>query len=264
MPALECRSVHFAYSKGHDVLAGVRLNAGSGEILGIVGPNGAGKSTLIKILGGLLAPSSGDVLLEGQSVHAMAATIRARRIAYVPQDYHLAFPFSVMEVVLSGRYPQGPARIFESREDLAVARRVLKWTGLSDLADRSFTDLSGGERQRATIAAALAQEPELILLDEPTSSLDVNHADTLMSLLDDLCKRQGLTAVMAVHDLSLASAWCPRLALLVAGRVKAVGAPEDVLSRERLKEVYGESVRRFDLDGTIVVAPRGRRNRDGG
>jgi len=260
VPSIECREIYFSYRRSDPVLKGVSLSASPGEMLGIVGPNGAGKSTLIRIMAGLLKPQNGSVLLEGLMLHGLASDDRARRIAYVPQDYHLVFPFTVMDVVLSGRYAHGALKIFETREDRVIAGRVLKWTGLENLADRKFEDLSGGERQRAVLAAALAQEPELMLLDEPTSSLDVNHADNLMALLDRLCSDQGLTVIMAVHDLSLASAWCNRLGFLDQGRMNALGEPARVLSFDRLKSVYGDSVKRLDLDGRIVIAPRGKRN----
>ena len=231
------------------VIRGVSLSVPRGGFLGILGPNGSGKTTLLKLIGGAIAPTSGAVRLDGRQVSAIPRRELARRVAVVPQETHLAFDYTVLEIVLMGRYPHLGAFAFEGPADLSAAREALATTGTADLADRAFATLSGGEKQRVIIASALAQldaragggtRPDgLLLLDEPTASLDLRYQIEVASLLARLNTEQGIAVVLSTHDLRLARALCSRLALLSAGRVLAEGSPSDVLTPALVGQLYG-------------------------
>jgi len=237
MPRLECQGVHFAYGRS-EALRGVDLSAEAGTVCGVIGPNGAGKSTLLRLAAGLCQPSRGVVRIEGKQTTELKPRDLGRLLGYVPQSFSLPFPFRVLEVVLQGRSPHLVGPIFESRHDLEVAREAMERTGIWSLRERPFDSLSGGERQRAVIAAALAQEPRLLVLDEPTSSLDLRFQGTTVALLRELVETRDLSVVVALHDLNVAAALCDRLVLLVQGRIEASGPPSDVLQRELLERAY--------------------------
>ena len=231
------------------VIRGVSQSVARGGFLGILGPNGSGKTTLLKLIGGAISPTSGTVRLGGRLVSAIPRRELARRLAVVPQETHLAFDYTALEIVLMGRYPHLGAFAFEGPADLAAAREALATTGTADLADRAFATLSGGEKQRVIIASALAQldaraggetRPDgLLLLDEPTASLDLRYQIEVASLLARLNADHGIAVVLSTHDLRLARALCSRLALLSAGRVLAVGTPADVLTPALVGQLYG-------------------------
>jgi iron complex transport system ATP-binding protein len=231
------------------VIRGVSLSVPRGGFLGLLGPNGSGKTTLLKLIGGSIAPTSGAVRLDGRPVSAIARRELARRLAVVPQETHLAFDYTVLEIVLMGRYPHLGAFAFEGPADLSAAREALATTGTADLADRAFATLSGGEKQRVIIASALAQldaragsgtRPDgLLLLDEPTASLDLRYQLEVASLLTRLNAEHGIAVVLSTHDLRLARALCSRLALLSAGRVLAEGTPSEVLTPALVGQLYG-------------------------
>ena len=262
IPRLECTGLRFRYG-GPDVLQGVSLAAGAGEVVGLVGPNGSGKSTLLQLLAGLLAPAEGQVRLDGRPLPHLTRPAIARELAFVPQQFELAFPFTALEVVLSGRHPHLSWLAFEGREDMAIARRVMERVGLQGLTDRRFHELSGGERQRTMIAAALAQQPHVLLLDEPTTSLDLHFQEEVMAVIDRTAAG-GTTVVMAIHDLNLALAWCPRVVILDGGRVAADGPADRVLTPGRLQEVYGTGARMVRVDGRPAVLPSGPDRRGAG
>jgi len=255
-PLLSTVNLSFSYG-GPAVLHDLGLTVDRGELVGLVGPNGSGKSTLLRLVAGLERTTAGDVRLDGGPLSALSRREIARRVAYVPQDFDLAFTFTVREVVLTGRHAHMGWLALESREDLAVADAAMDAVGIAHLADRGFHALSGGERQRVVIAAALAQEPDLLVLDEPTSSLDLHFQDGLMRALRRRVGEANTAVVMAVHDLNLALAWCPRVWVLKEGRVMADGPPEDVLSSERLEEVYGTGARVVRHEGATLVIPAG-------
>lgn len=234
---LACRGVCFAYGT-RQVLRGADLVLGPGLVLGVIGPNGAGKSTLLRLAAGLARPAAGEVLIEGRATRDLGPRALARRLAYVPQGFALPFPFRVLEVVLQGRHPHLGAATFESRRDLEIAQDVMVRTGIWELRDRYFDTLSGGERQRVVIAAALAQEPGLLVLDEPTSALDLRFQSALVRLVRDLAASQGLGVLVALHDLNLASVLCDELILLVEGEIRARGRPDQVLDKELLEAAY--------------------------
>jgi iron complex transport system ATP-binding protein len=223
-------------------LAGVSFAIEAGEIFGVLGPNSAGKTTLLRLLTRVVAPGRGEVRLQGRSIRGLPHTELARQIAVVPQDAPRPFPFSVEQLVLMGRYPHGPGRFFESGEDRALAVAAMEATGVLHLAALPLEQLSGGERQRAMLARALAQQPRLLVLDEPTSHLDLRYQAETAALLRQVNVERAMTVLLVSHDLDLAAEVCDRLLLLDRGRVARVGTPAEVLRREVLEDVFGCAV----------------------
>jgi len=209
-----------------------------GELVGVIGPNGAGKTTLLRLFAGVLTPTAGEVLLDDQEIAGMESRSRARRVSFMTQDISQVFPFTVMEILLMGRYPHLGRFQREGTEDLARARRMLSYVGLTAMEDRGFRGLSGGERQLALFAKALVQETDGLLLDEPSSSLDIHHEDRIFSMCQELA-REGRAVIASVHNLSVAAHYCSRLVLLDRGRIACEGRPEQVLKSEILDRVYG-------------------------
>ena len=220
------------------IVTGVDLDVGRGELVGIIGPNGAGKTTLLRLLAGLLRPSAGGVHLEGKDISAMERRSRARHISFMSQETSQAFPFTVMEVLLMGRYPHHRRFEPETAEDRDKARRTLSYVGLLGLENRSFTELSGGERQLVLFAKTLVQDTDAVILDEPSSSLDIRHQDRIFSMAQELA-RENRVVVTSVHNLGVAAQYCTRLVLLDRGKVAASGRPEQVLRTDILDRVYG-------------------------
>lgn len=235
---IEVNSIFFRYHQDW-VLQEISFQVRKGEFVGMIGPNGSGKSTLLKILYHLLSPQRGEVLFEGLSLRKMGRNEIAKKIAVVAQEIYPAFPFRVIEMVLMGRSPYLGHLMFESQKDLEIARRAMEWTEILPLADRSIDELSGGERKRVFIARALAQEPEVILLDEPTANLDLHHQAEFLDLILSLNREKGLTILMASHDLNLASEYCDRLIFLQNGKIYKMGAPGEVMTQENIEKVYG-------------------------
>lgn len=235
---IEVNSIFFRYHQDW-VLQEISFQVRKGEFVGMIGPNGSGKSTLLKILYHLLSPQRGEVLFEGLSLRKMGRNEIAKKIAVVAQEIYPAFPFRVIEMVLMGRSPYLGHLMFESQKDLEIARRAMEWTEILPLADRSIDELSGGERKRVFIARALAQEPEVILLDEPTANLDIHHQAEFLDLILSLNREKGLTILMASHDLNLASEYCDRLIFLQNGKIYKMGAPGEVMTQENIEKVYG-------------------------
>jgi iron complex transport system ATP-binding protein len=221
------------------VLGPLDLAIGRGECTVLVGPNGAGKTTLLRLLAGMLAPSEGEVAYEGASYRGASRRELARRIAYVPQIRPARVPFTVAALVLQGRFPYlSRLRLDTTEADLAAARRALALAGVEALAERRLDELSGGERQCAYIAAALAQESPVLVLDEPTTHLDPHHQRQVAALLARLRGEAGRTILLATHDLNFASQLADRVALLAGGRVLAQGSPAELLGAERLGELF--------------------------
>jgi len=240
---LELERVSFAYparvSRRAFALSEVSLRLAAGEMVGVIGPNSSGKTTLIRLLTRVLEPATGEIRLEGVPVGRLARTDLARRVGVVPQSAPAECPFNVGELVLMGRYPHGPGRYFESRQDHAAACTAMEATGVLELADLPLDHLSGGERQRALIARALAQEPRLLVLDEPTAHLDLRYQVEVASLLRRLNRERGLAILLVSHDVNLAGEVCDRLMLLAEGRAVATGPPEAVLEESLLSSVFG-------------------------
>lgn len=235
----------------------VSMSVTRGNIVGLLGPNGSGKTTLIRVLAGLLAPQSGQVLLDGRPLTSLRRREVARRLALVPQDTAATFDYPVIDMVLMGRYPHlGPLSL-EGPDDLAIARQALSATGALAFETRRFGSLSGGEKQRVIIASALAQSTEALLLDEPTAALDLGHQLALGSLLRDLNRSQQTTMLISTHDLSFAAAVCQRVVLLARGRVVASGDVRDALTPDRIRAVYGveADVQFHAKAGHLTVVP---------
>lgn len=236
-PALRLEGVTTGYG-GRPVLRELTLSVRRGELVGVIGPNGSGKSTLLKTLSGWLPVQSGQALVEGLPVGSYSASERARRVAVVAQHLEPTFAFSVWDLVTMGRYAhQGPFRA-PTETDRAVVERSLERTGCTHLRNRLITELSGGELQRVIIARALAQQSPILLLDEPTSHLDLQHQLRIARLLRDLHQQEGLTVLWVSHDLNLASEFCDRLILLNQGRIEADGPPEAVVIESLLWTAY--------------------------
>ncbi|MBM4017652.1 MAG: ABC transporter ATP-binding protein [Planctomycetes bacterium] len=257
-PALSARDLVFAYGRARPVLNGLSLQAGRARLLGILGPNGSGKTTLLRILVGLLRPAAGEVRLASVRLADYPREALARRVAYVPQETHAALGFTVLETVLMGRSPHTGALGFEASGDWLAVREALRMTDTEALAERGLDELSGGERQRVILARALAQAPELVLLDEPTAFLDIKHQHTIYGLLRRLVRERGMTVVCVSHDLNLAAAYADELVLLDGGRAARAGRPEEVLRPEVLAPVYGVpvEVRTDEATGRPYVLPR--------
>jgi iron complex transport system ATP-binding protein len=223
---------------GTPILRDVTLTVKQGTFLAVVGPNGAGKTTLLRAVNGLLEPRSGEVQVGGTSVTDLSARDLARRVATVPQETSLGFDFDARSIVEMGRTPhRARLRGAATADELAV-EQALERTNIRSLADRPVGELSGGERQRVLLARAVAQETPVLVLDEPTASLDINHQLATLSLARELVQ-EGRTAVAAIHDLDLAARFCDQMALLTDGEIVAIGPPSEVLTSERLAEAYG-------------------------
>jgi iron complex transport system ATP-binding protein len=262
---LQAADVVFAYGPGKAGLHGVSVDVPRGSLVGILGPNGSGKTTLLRLLGGMLAPASGRIAIDGKDLSRLARRDLAREIAVVPQETRLSFEYSVLEVVLMGRYPHLGAFELEGQDDLAIAREALAATGTLALQDRAFPTLSGGEKQRVIIAGALAQSARLMLLDEPTAALDPGYQIEIAALLRRLNGERGVTMAVATHDLNLAAGLCQRLVLLREGRVLAAGPTAEVLTRETVRALYDveADVRFHEGAGHLTVVPLRRTRREG-
>jgi iron complex transport system ATP-binding protein len=235
---IEVNAISFRYREDW-VLQDVSFRVERGEFVGLIGPNGSGKTTLLKMLYRLLSPQKGEILFELAPMNKMSRMDIAKRIAVVSQETHLLFPFTVLETVLMGRSPHLGPLMFEGEKDLEIAWKAMEWTKIRPLSERTIDELSGGERKRVFIARALAQEPEVILLDEPTANLDIHHQIDFLDLILTLNRERGLTIVIASHDLNIASEFCDRLILLQQGRIYRTGTPEEVITKENIESVYG-------------------------
>lgn len=242
-PLLEATALRYRYpGAARPAVDDVDLSVPEGALFGVIGPNGSGKSTLVKLLLGAVDPARGEVRLLGRGLSSWRRRELARRVGVVPQSESVTFPVSVREFVGMGRYPHLGSWRSEGPGDRRAVRRAMERCDVAHLAERSFSTLSGGERQLARVARALAQEPELLVLDEPTVSLDVRHGMGIYELLRHLSEA-GTTIVMVTHDLNAAARYADRVLLLEAGRSRAEGAPEEVLTRETVEEVYRWPVR---------------------
>ena len=261
-PAIALTDVTFGYAD-EPVVRGVSFTVGRGEFVGIIGPNGSGKSTLLRLMSGYLRAWRGQVVIEGQPIERYERRELGQRIGVVPQETSVVFPFSVAEMVLFGRTPHLGGFGFERDSDLAAARRAMQRTDTAHLARRVITELSGGERQRVILARALAQEPAILLLDEPAAFLDIRHEVEMYDLLRDL-QREGMTVVSVLHDLNIAALYCDRLLLLSEGAVARAGTASEVITYRTLTEVYGTEVYVAinDITGCLNVLPLSREHRE--
>ncbi len=275
---LRAEQVSFSYDT-RPVLDGVDVSVQTGGLVGVLGPNGSGKTTFLKLLAGLLTPASGHITLDDVDITTMDRRTLARRVAVVPQGTELAFDYSVLEIVLMGRYPHLQTFELEGPADLAIARRTLAATGTAHLEQRTFRTLSGGEKQRIVMASALAQfegapstpdrgDPphedtnttRVLLLDEPTSSLDLSFQLATATLIAELNRTYRTTAVVCTHDLNFAAGLCRDLVLLRDGRVVASGPTDEVLTPATIGAVYDveADVHRHEVTRHLTVVPLAR------
>lgn len=257
MPTLRLQQVSLGYGR-RTILKDASFEASPGEVLGIIGPNGSGKSTLIRGMTRLLIPSSGQIFIDGHTIDQLKHSDLAQLVAVVPQNAVLPELFTAVEVVLMGRTPHLGLFRYESDKDLAIVQKAMEATNTAHLAERRVGELSGGEKQRLVIARALAQEPKIILLDEPTAHLDINYQIETLELIDQLCRSQNLAVVIALHDLNLAVQYCDRLVILNGGTIHSQGTPEAVVTAQTIKEVYGADVYVYPhpvnkLPATLIV-----------
>ena len=241
--------------EGKTLLQGVSLRADRGQFVGLIGPNGAGKSTLLRAMSGALRYRSGAIRLEGAELKDLSSKDVASGVALVPQIAPYTHGFTAIELVLMGRYPHLGRFQIEGKEDDRIARDAMRLTETEQFADRTLDTLSGGERQRVFVARALAQQPRILLLDEPTSNLDVLHQLKVLGLVRKLVD-DGLTAVAAIHDLSMAARYCDQLVLLSDGRVVAEGLPDKVLVPETIESAFGvkSAVYRDPVTGSLAIS----------
>lgn len=255
---LQAADVSFRYRPGAPlVLENISLEVPTGQVVGLLGPNGSGKTSLLRLLSGVRAPTAGVVRLDGADLTGLSRRTVAQRVAVVPQGLELAFEYTALDLVLMGRHPHlGPFTV-EGPADYAHARAAMAATGTSALEDRLFRTLSGGEQQRVSIAAALAQQPQVLLLDEPTTALDLGAQLDLAALLRRLNTEHGVTLVISTHDLHLAASVCHRLVLLRHGRLHGSGPVAEMLTPAHLRAVFDvdAAVMPLEADGTVTVVP---------
>jgi iron complex transport system ATP-binding protein len=258
-------AITFGYTKHARVLDGVSFDVRAGEVFGILGPNGSGKSTLLKIAAALLRPLAGCARLRDRDVGRIPRRALAREVSYLAQETPLDFSYRVSEIVLLGRTPHLGFMGFPGARDVEIAERALADADASTLADRRIHELSGGERQRVFVAKALAQEPQLLLLDEPTTHLDLHHQIALLDLLSRR-SRGGLTVVAVLHDLNLAAQYCDRVALLCGGRLEAVGTVPEVMTYAHVRRVFDVEpyVGVNEMNGARFLIPMGSEGRGRG
>jgi iron complex transport system ATP-binding protein len=256
---LEVKSLAVSYGKRR-VLEEINLFVKPGEILVIIGPNGAGKSTLIRAISGTLPNEQGVIQVNGRDISALNAAQRARQIAVVPQARNMPAAFTVYQSVLLGRTPYLNWMGMTGERDRQLVKTALERTCCTELSDRSVGELSGGEQQRVLLARALAQSTSVLLLDEPTTHLDLQHQSGLLNLVRDLAAHQNLAVLMALHDLNLASIYADRVVLLVNGRIRKTGTPSEVLTEDMLTKVYRVPVHVVPHPdyGSPLVLPDGR------
>ena len=253
---LVVENLHFAYNSA-PVLQGLDMEVHEGEMVGVVGPNGSGKTTLLRLISGVLQPSAGRIRVNASALEELPSSQRAKLVSVVPQNPTLPLGFTVLELVLMGRNPHLGLLQWEGRRDLEIAAHAMQLTDSDHLAQRDLTTLSGGERQRAVVAMALAQEAPVLLLDEPTASLDLPHQTGVMDMVRSVQEERGGAVVVAMHDLTLAAQYCDRLVMLADGSSYADGPPGVVLTTENISQVYGAEVLvvPHPVGGTPVVLP---------
>jgi iron complex transport system ATP-binding protein len=237
IPLMQITNLSGGYGR-ESIIKEISLENKAGDFMGIIGPNGCGKTTLLRLLTRVLVAQSGSVSLEGKNIAAMNLKAFCQKVAFVPQDTNVNFPFRVLEIVLMGRIPHLHRLQQEGAADIKIAEESLAMTDTATLKDTLIDELSSGERQRVIIAKALTQSPRLLFLDEPTSHLDIGHQIQILDLLRKLNRTQKLTIVTVLHDLNLASEYCNRIVLLEKGRLFKEGRPEQVLTYETIEAVY--------------------------
>lgn len=251
---IECSNIGFSYN-GTAVLNGINFSISPGEMVGILGANGSGKSTLLKIFSGLLKPESGEALYRNKEISKLGRKEIAKRLAYIPQDPVFAFPFSITEIVLMGRAPYIGRFEFEREQDREMAESAMETVGITHLKDRLISQVSAGEKQLASLARALVQEPEIMILDEPATFLDIRHRTEIMKILIKLKEERGISIVAATHDIFSALYYFEEIIILKDGKVLAEGKTEKVVNEENLSAAYGINVSVKKVNGRVFVFP---------
>lgn len=251
MVKITIKDLSFSYGS-NKILEDLEIVVGDSEVLGLIGPNGSGKTTLIKCIDRILKPK-GSIFLDGRNIEAMGRQDIARYIGYVPQSSTSVLSTTVFDTILMGRRPHMGWRVAE--EDIDRVVETMELLNIEEFALKDFNELSGGQKQKVLIARALCQEPEVLLLDEPTSNLDLKHQLEVMEIIRDLVRKTGISAVMAIHDLNLASRYADTLVMLKKGRIYATGDPVSLLTSENIKSVYSVEVVVIDSFETPYVVP---------
>jgi iron complex transport system ATP-binding protein len=257
---LQISGIQFDYGS-KSVLEDISLELGKGEVLSLAGPNGSGKTTLLRCINRIINPKSGTIIVDGNDISQASLKELAHYLGYVPQSSPASFPLTVFDTVLLGRKPHVNWKLSDRDKELAF--EVLRMMDLEELALRLFNELSGGEKQKVLVARAICQEPEVLILDEPTSNLDLRHQLEVLGLIFELVKDRGLSAVMAMHDLNLAARFSTKIAMIKNGRVYAAGEPGEVLKKDIIREVYGVETEVSNSSGLpyiIPVGPVGKNN----
>ena len=245
MPEINTDDLLYSYSEEAVILKGISLSIREPQLVSIIGPNGVGKSTLIHCMNKILSPVAGTVMVDGKEVKEYEIKELARKIGYVPYTSSDTFPMTVVDTILMGRNPH---RKWKSlHQDLLVAKKVMEMMDITHLAMRPFNELSAGQHQRVMLARGLAQEPEILLLDEPTANLDIRHQMDVIRLLKQLAVRNGLMVIMISHDLNIAAKYSDNIIMMSKGQIYAVGKPIDVITAENVKKVY-------DVDSEVIVS----------
>ena len=250
---LKVKDVVFGYSSVK-ILDGVSLELEHSEILGVIGPNGAGKSTLIRCINNILKPQGGTIILDGKDIKDLTRMEIARKLGYVPQSTKNSFPATVFDTILMGRRPHCGWQ--SSSADVRKILEILELVGIEDLAMRDFTELSGGQQQKVILARALAQEADVLLLDEPTSNLDIRQQLETMEIVRSLVSERCISSIMAIHDLNLAARYADKILMLKGGRIFDVGDPFSVLTKENIQKVYGVEAEVKEDDGRPYILPK--------
>jgi iron complex transport system ATP-binding protein len=238
--------IEFGYSSA-PVLKDITLDASGPQLLSIIGPNGVGKSTLIHCINRILSPNKGTVLIDGDRVDSISLKDLAKKVGYVPYSANDAFPLSVVDTVMMGRHPHATYKSLD--KDLDIVYDTLRLLNIEDLALRSFDELSAGQHQKVMLARGLVQEPEILLLDEPTSNLDIKHQMEVTRILRGLSQEKGILIIMISHDLNIAAKYSDVMLMLAKGSIFAIGTPSEVLTKENIKEVYGVDSEVIDSRG---------------
>jgi iron complex transport system ATP-binding protein len=241
MSHVSLKKIGFWYGEAR-VLSDISFEVQKGEFFGIIGPNGSGKTTLLRIIDKILLPCEGSVTIGGTDLDKIKRNDLAKIVGVVSQDFPPLFPFTVHEIVMMGRSPHLGKLRFEGKEDLSIVERAMEMTDIFPLAGRPFGELSGGEMQRVLIARALAQRPEIILLDESTAHLDIKHQVDFLDLMRNLNRVEGLTVIAVTHDINLSSLYCDRILLLSRGSVHSMGTPGEVITESSINDVYETKV----------------------
>lgn len=237
----EIKDLSFYYN-GTKILNGLNLEIETGAFFGIIGPNGAGKTTLIKLLDRLLRPSAGEIWFEKKPLQSYGRKELSTRIAVVPQDETIQFPFTVFEIILMGRFPYRKGLGFVRNEDIDLCTQVMRRTNLLPLAHKMIAELSGGEKQRMLMARALVQNPEVLILDEANAHLDIFNQIEIFELAEQTNQENGKTVIAVTHDINLAAQFCDRMMIIDKGRIHAIGTPEEIVTEEIVREVFGKEV----------------------